>query len=291
MFVIIKLKTILIYTLVVTLISVGVVTTYAINKINNNIGKEIDVPILMYHSILKDPQKAGKYVISPKQLESDLMYIKDKGYNTILMADLINYVYNNIPLPEKPIMLTFDDGYYNNYYYAYPLFQKYNAKAVISAVGKYTDFFSDNGDNNPNYSNITWGQMKEMMASGLVEIQNHSYNLHSVTKKRNGTKKKMWEDPLEYKLLLYKDIKTMQDKMTQNTNYTPTTFTYPFGGISEESVEVLKEIGFKASLSCLNGINKISRDKEDLFHLKRILRPSGIKSEDYFEKILNKDLK
>ena len=63
----------------------------------------------MYHSILKDPQRTGDYVISPEQLEKDLIYLQNHGYTTVLLADLIAYVHEGTPLPDKPIVLTFDD--------------------------------------------------------------------------------------------------------------------------------------------------------------------------------------
>ena len=55
------------------------------------------------------------------------------------MADVIDFVLNGTPLPEKPVMLTFDDGYYNDYVYAYPLLKKYNSKMVFSPIGRYVD--------------------------------------------------------------------------------------------------------------------------------------------------------
>ena len=101
----------------------------------------IRVPIVMYHSVLKS--RTGKYIVSPEQLEQDLKYIQERGYETIVMADLIEYVENGRELPERPIMLTFDDGYYNNLHYVVPLLEKYNMRAVISVVGKYTDDYSN----------------------------------------------------------------------------------------------------------------------------------------------------
>ena len=80
----------------------------------------VEVPILMYHGILKDKKLQGKYVIGPDLLESDLCYLKEHGYTAVVMQDLIDYT-NGGDLPEKPIMITFDDGYYNNYLYAFPL--------------------------------------------------------------------------------------------------------------------------------------------------------------------------
>lgn len=109
----------------------------AYSIVNAKTENYIKVPIIMYHSILKS--RSGDYIIHPSEFESDLKCIKDNGYETITMTDLIEYVYNDKELPEKPIIITFDDGYYDNLGYAVPLLKEYNMKAVISIVGSYTD--------------------------------------------------------------------------------------------------------------------------------------------------------
>lgn len=83
--------------------------------------KEIKLPTLMYHGIRKSTSAQNKYVISPDEFESDLKYIKENGYETIVVADLLEYFDNGKALPKKPIMITFDDGCLNNYTYAFPL--------------------------------------------------------------------------------------------------------------------------------------------------------------------------
>ena len=80
----------------------------------------VRVPVIMYHAVMDDASRLGKYVISPEELESDFKWLSENGYTAVLSEDLINYTENGAALPEKPILLTFDDGYYNNYLYAYP---------------------------------------------------------------------------------------------------------------------------------------------------------------------------
>ncbi|MDF2989434.1 MAG: polysaccharide deacetylase, partial [Eubacterium sp.] len=240
----------------------------------------IAVPIIMYHSILKRSNEMGKYVITPAEFESDLAYLKKHNYNAINMTDLINYVYYGGDIPLKPVIITFDDGNLNNYLYGHTLLQKYGMKAVISVVGSYSEKFSKPPypTTDPYYSFVSWDQIKVISESGYFEIQNHTYNLHSIDK-RNGAKKKRGESNENYRKLLIEDIGKLQNKLTEVTGVTPNTFTYPFGAISKDSKEILKELGFRATLSCADGVSLIKKDKIDpLFGLKRKNRPHGISS-------------
>lgn len=247
----------------------------------------IALPIIMYHSVLKDSSKQGQYVVSPQTLENDMKYLKNCGYTAVTMRDLFNYVDGEIPLPEKPVMLTFDDGYYNNYVYAYPLSQKYNMKIIISPIGYFTDLYTEKEEDNANYSHLRWCQIREMMDSGMVEFQNHTYNLHGNNPgKRLGAKKLKGESLEQYTELLENDVSQMQREMTAQTGYTPTTFVYPFGAISDASLPILKELGFQATLTCEEKINYITKDADCLYGLGRYLRPAGMSSEEYFKNIL-----
>ena len=279
MFLVVKFKKIAIYLLVVIL------TLPAVKLVAENKDDSVKVPIIMYHSILKHNPSNSGYIVSPEMLESDLLYLKNNGYTTVTVADLINYVYNNIPLPEKPIMLTFDDGHYNNLYYAYPLMKKYNMKMIISVVGDYTEQFSESDSSNPNYSYLTWNEIKELQSSGYVEIQNHTYSMHSIDANRSGCMKNKSETKEQYQQILYADLSKLQLKLQQETGTAPTAFTYPFGKVCTPSYDVVKKL-FKASFSCREGVSEITKNPECLYLLKRCIRPPDKSTTDYFDSIL-----
>lgn len=247
----------------------------------------IELPIIMYHSVLKDESLQGKYVISPQELESDVRYLAEHGYTTVLVKDLTDYVYNGKPLPEKPIMLTFDDGYFNNYTYAFEIMKKYNCKAVISIIGLYTDEFSEKDEENPSYGHLTWKRLKEMTDSGLIEIQNHTYNMHENSGGRFGVKKKYSETPDQYKRAITEDIMKLESGMKQELGFGSTAFTYPFGAMSDETPQIIKELGFKASLICEEKINVITKDGDCLYGLGRFIRVHGESSEKLFSEIVS----
>jgi len=246
---------------------------------------QISLPVIMYHSILKDPQRAGKFVVSPMVFEEDLRYLKEAGYTTVTVKDLADYVNYGKPLPYKPVLISLDDGYYNNMTYVLPILEKLNMKAVISVVGEYTERFSTEEDLNPNYSHLCWNDIATLNNSGLVEIQNHSYALHTDQNGRKGSMRKPGESEADYAAIFREDTMRLQHLLEEHCGFLPIAYTYPYGAVSEESEVYLKEMGFLASLICYEKVNTITRDPECLFGLGRYNRPSGIGTVEFMNKI------
>ena len=94
----------------------------------------IDLPVVMYHSILRDESRSGEYVITPQLLDSDIKYLHSNGFTTVSAAQVIDYAENGGLLPEKPVMLTFDDGCYNNLFYAVPILKDNNARGIFLSL-------------------------------------------------------------------------------------------------------------------------------------------------------------
>ncbi|MBE6782784.1 MAG: polysaccharide deacetylase family protein [Ruminococcaceae bacterium] len=247
----------------------------------------IRVPIIMYHQITKKSSRKGKYTVMYSQFEEDMKYIKSKGYTTIDMTDLIDFVYGKKSLPKKPIMITFDDGFESVYAYVYPLLKEMKMCAVASIVGEYTTFFTENPDHNITYSYMDWHQIKELTQGNVIEIQNHSYDLHKNNTGRHGISKKTDENVATYNVEVGADITKMQNIMNEKTGYMPNTLTFPFGAYKNETISLSKSLGFKAALLCEERINIIKQgDTESLYHLGRYNRPSYISTEKFFENIL-----
>lgn len=236
------------------------------------------LPILMYHSVLKS--KSGVYIVSPAQFEEDLKQITEAGYTTVFPSEIIAYCDGYGTLPEKPVLITFDDGHYNNMFYALPILKKYSAKAVINIIGAFSEFSTTGGDDsNPNYSHLTWEQISELAQSGCFEIGNHTYNMHKY-KPRFGVMPIQGESKEEYEKNFRNDVTRLQRKLEESTGYAPTVFAYPFGKYNSDIKNELIDMGFKMLLTCNEGVNVIRKNETDeLFRLKRINR-SGKYSTD-----------
>ena len=249
-------------------------------------GESVKLPIIMYHSVLKDQAQAGKYVISPSTLEADLNYLKSHGYETVTVSDLVRYVDELGELPEKPVMITFDDGHYNNYLYAYPLLKKHGMRAVISVIGKETEQYTESGQENAYWSYLTLDRLREISTDGVFEIQNHSYDLHE-NDARKGALRMRGESLESYRTLLIEDTERTQKMLIEGGVPAPICYTYPYGACSRESEEVIKSLGFLCTLGCEERTNSLRRGEPDcLYRLGRYNRPAGVSAERFLGKIL-----
>jgi peptidoglycan/xylan/chitin deacetylase (PgdA/CDA1 family) len=135
------------------------------------------VPILMYHHIAAPPdshnERESRLAVPPAQLEEELAYFQRAGYTTITLDELTAALSDGAALPDKPVILTFDDGYIDFYTNAYPLLKRYNDKATIyiisGRVGK------------PGY--LTWDELHELAASPLITIGAHTRTHPQLAKK------------------------------------------------------------------------------------------------------------
>ncbi len=237
--------------------------------------------VVMYHSIVADESKSGAYVITPELLESDLKYLSEHGYESVSIRDLTDFQAGLTSLPEKSVLLTFDDGHFNNYTYAFPLLEKYGMCAVINVVGEYSEEFSAPDAVMSNvYSYLSWDNMKEMVESGRVEIGNHTYSLHN-TASRQGANINYGESEAHYRTDVGADIGKLQDVLEEKLGSASACFAYPFGYYSPQSEALVQELGFAVTLSCEEGKNYIFPG-EELYLLHRTNRPHGISSEKFF---------
>lgn len=246
--------------------------------------QSVPLACVMYHNILKS--RKGTYIVSPTQFEDDLAAYRAAGYTTVFPSEVVDFVYGNGAMPEKPLLITFDDGRYNNMYYGLPLLKKYDAKAVLCPVGAFSAFSTESGDHsNPNYSHVTWEQMDELLKSGCFELGNHSYNMHRY-EPRFGIKRKAGESSAEYKEALRADAGRLQDEILRATGTLPVTYAYPFGAYCDDALAVLRSLGFKIFLTCNEGVSVIRRGTpETLFQVKRVNRDGALTSSEVVSRL------
>ena len=189
--------------IIICIISVLIIAGFAVPAAKAKIEKmnSVKVPVIAYHSFIKDKALWNDETISPAEFESDLIWLKDHGYQTIFADDIVSYLNGGADLPEKPVMITIDNSMYNCYYYAFALLKKYNMKATVSVVGSCTEFACEEANPNIISSYLDWDNIAEMKRSGLVSFANQSYALNKKDD-REGILMKNGEDYDDYRHVL-----------------------------------------------------------------------------------------
>lgn len=231
-----------------------------------------DLTILMYHNVLKKDKKESVYCINENSLREDFEYLKKNGYKVIDFKTLLKSVDNASLLPEKAVIITFDDGYLNNVKYALPLLKEYDYSALFSVVGSYTLLNSSNPLVGGDFVYLDWNEIAKLSNEENVEIGLHSYDFHEL-RPRLGVSQLNGESDEEYKKIFEEDTEKLLKALKKSgvkSGYEK-IYTYPFGKYNKISESVLKEKGVKITLTCNEGINHI-KAYDELYLLKRLNR-------------------
>lgn len=203
--------------------------------------KAIWVPILVYHHIGKVPENKSSayksFFIEPEWFEKHLQYLRDNGFTTVHYSDVAEYFKTGKPLPTRPVMINFDDGWTNMYDAAFPLLKKYNVTATSFVIANLV------GHN----LHMNWDQIKEMRDSG-VEIGSHT----------------LWHPYLTKSNKAQAEIEDSKKKLEAELGVPVTTFAYPFGDYHEQIEKMVADAGYTTARSFSTG-NGISLD--NIFHI------------------------
>ncbi|ARI76505.1 S-layer homology domain-containing protein [Halobacillus mangrovi] len=244
------------------------------------------VPVLMYHSLSENKEDWNSIVISPRKFYEDMLYVKAMGYETITSEELIAYKNGDKDLPENPIMITFDDGYRDNYLYAYPILEKLDMEAIISIIGWSVGRYTSIGDQYEILPHFSWQEAKEMVDSGHVDIQNHSFNLHTPADENGfgqGVLPLEGETKSQHAERFREDTMKLHHQIKEHLGYEPKLFTYPYGSYNETTENVLKELGYEISLTTKRGISDVD---QGLMELERIGTPYYLDSPELMDQML-----
>ena len=191
---------------------------------------------LMYHhvGIVEDPREEQfPFTVRPDMLERQILFLKANGYTPISLKELEQAARAGKSSIEKPVMLTFDDGYRDNYEKLFPLLKKYNVPALIFLITDRID--------SPGY--LTWEQVKEMLASGLVDFGSHTCSHRRL---RSLSDEEIAEELTRSKRIL-----------EENLVVAVTAFCYPYGagGFDKRVRPQVAKAGYQFDFSTKKGIN------------------------------------
>lgn len=213
-------------------------------------GDGSNIMVLNYHKV---SDEFLSLAIAPSDFDYQMRYLSDHGYHTITPDELYAALAGNGTLPENPVLITFDDGYQDNYDYAYPILKKYGLKGTIFVV---TSFMGTRK------GYLTWDECREMEKNGIV-IESHTVDHKSMTE--------LTDDQLRAELVESK--KKAEAELGHPVDY----MAYPTGAYNLHIAQLVREAGYKAAFtikygSVNQGSNIYALERVPIFHTENTNR-------------------
>jgi len=248
------------------------------------------VIVLTYHNV--SPQKITNLTITPQRFEEDIKLLREKGFNFVSLRQTIDAINGKGKLPNNAILITFDDGLKGFYRYAMPIIKKYNIPTVNFVITSRIynkgnkDSFSMNAD-----------EIKDVLDSGLVEIQSHSHASHDYVYINENLKmggklayrayspvKKTYESQQDYERRVYDDLITSKKVLKDDFGIDSDVLCFPFGHYNKKVISIARKVGFKYFVTTEQGANIYGSMNKKIYRL-----PAGyndMSSEKVFKEIL-----
>lgn len=226
--------------------------------------------VLCYHDVRYDVRgdiDDDQTAVDARQIISHFEWIKRNGWTVIDIDDVLAARRGERPLPEKSVMLTFDDGYASTYDIVFPLLKLYGFPAVVAVVTSWMETPADEpvryGDElRPRENFLTWEEVREMQASGLVEIASHSHDLQrgvpgnpqgniqpAGTTFRYDAASGTYEDEAGYLARVRSDLARSVTLIRENTGVAPRTMVWTYGAHSRLLVEMAADLGMPVTMT------------------------------------------
>lgn len=218
------------------------------------------VPVLMYHSI--DYEKGNELRVPKETFRKQMNYLKQNGYTTLTLDELYDFFINNKPVPNKSIVITFDDGYKDNFENAYPILKELGFNATIFVI-------TSTVDNDKNY--LTSKQLKELEANG-IDIESHTVNHEQLDKLTYNEQVNTLKSSKEY----------IEKVLGEQKKY----IAYPFGKWNHDTIKAVKDAGYSMVFTTESGwANK----NQGIYELHRVYVSANHDMKEFERRITNEN--
>ncbi|KRG72635.1 hemin storage protein [Stenotrophomonas terrae] len=253
--------------------------------------------VLSYHDIRDDVANHGDpdlYAVSTQNFAAHLDWLSSHGYHPVSLSQLIDAAHGGPPLPPQPVLLTFDDGLRSAYDKVFPLLQAYHYPAVMAVITDYVDLPADRridyGHRFFTHDDfLTWAQIREMQASGLVDIASHTDNLHHGVQSNpqgNSTPAAItriydpatarYETAEAYAKRIRDDLSLSVRRIVDNTGVAPRAIVWPYAAYNAFSNQVAADLGMRVSFDLEGRSTPVTQNLSGLARLLMMDNPTVI---------------
>lgn len=221
-----------------------------------------DVPVLMWHNLAEE--SSGDMTISVDTFRAQIEALHEAGFKTVSLQQLYDYVHFGTELPEKPIVLTFDDGYFSNYEYAFPILQEYDMQATIFAIGVSVgkDTYKDTDHAMTPHFGVD--EAREMVASGLISVQSHTYDMHQWPPFEDGNAQVRetllpfdGEADADYEAAVEADFAESRELLESITGQPVNALAFPEGAYVTLTQDALRSAGAELTFTTVRAVNTV----------------------------------
>lgn len=238
---------------------------------------------LCYHAVLVQPEPGDGYSISRKMFVEQMEYLRTHGYNPVSFKEILDARDGRKDLPDKPVLLTFDDAYISYYDFVVPTLKEFGYPSLLAVIGNFVGYKPKDMPEPV----MTWEQIKEVSSHKLVEVVSHTYDLHkgiqytpqgnvgpAVSALAFDPEKRAYETEMAYRDRIEEDFTRQKDLFRKEIGTVPEVVVWPYGKYNHVSLDVARKYGFSYTFTLEKGLAHVDR----LDRVNRVLienRPMG----------------
>lgn len=221
-----------------------------------------DVPVLMWHNLAEE--SSGDMTISVDTFRAQIEALHEAGFKTVSLQQLYDYVHFGTELPEKPIVLTFDDGYFSNYEYAYPILREYGMQATIFAIGVSVGKDTYKDTDHAMTPHFGADEAREMVDSGLISVQSHTFDMHQWPPFEDGNAQVRetllpfdGEADADYEAAVEADFAESRELLESITGQPVNALAFPEGAYVTLTQDALRSAGAEMTFTTVRAVNTV----------------------------------
>ena len=228
------------------------------------------LPVLMYHHF--DETSKDGTVVTPGRFREQMTALREAGYQAVTVPQVIGYVREGTPLPEKPVLITMDDGYGSNLTVAAPILEETGMRATIFTIGinEGEEYYAHSGE--PMWQHrFAFEEAAPWVEKGIIDVQSHTFDMHQLESYgysgRDGVRRMRGESPEDYRRALLDDAAAFRERRGGRVATELLALAYPFGYYDMEADKIMREAGYQLTVTIDERINRLRAGDEECLRM------------------------